>query len=243
MKSADRQKPSVILVEDNETLREELTLYLSDEGFTVRGVDCGSDLNEALAAQHTDILILDLNLPEEEGLSITRRIRSSMPSLGIIILTARVRSIDRLEGYAAGADVFLTKPTRPEELTAVINNLFGRLQPEADTGKWQLDIAGLLLLSPAGIPINLTEGEALLLRELAFFGRCVEHDVLISRLGDESQPEKVNKARIEVLVCRLRRKLEPYVDAGSNIKALRGRGYQLNFPLIVKKPRSIFEAE
>ncbi len=117
--------PSVVVVEDNETLRDELVLYLSEEGFAVRGVGGGGqELNEAIEALPTDILILDLNLPGEDGISITRRIRRSLPTVGIIMLTARLRSTDRLEGYASGADVYLTKPTRPEELVAVVRNLF-----------------------------------------------------------------------------------------------------------------------
>ena len=118
--------PSAILVEDNETLRHELAHYLSEEGFAMRGLDCDNDFNEALTIQSANILILDLTLPEEDGISITKRIRRMMPDLGIILLTARARSSDRMEGCAAGADIYLTKPTRPQELATVIRNLFGR---------------------------------------------------------------------------------------------------------------------
>lgn len=226
--------PSLILVEDNETLRDELALYLSEEAFAVRGVDCGRALNEALAAQGADILILDLNLPEEDGISITTRIRRMMPDLGIIILTARVRSIDRLEGYAAGADVYLTKPTRPEELAAVVRNLFGRLKPAPGTDQWELDVATLMLRTPGGVLLRLTASEARLLKELAFSGQYMDHAALMARLGDEELSEKINKARLEVLISRLRNKLGLHIGTGIGIKALRGRGYQLGFSLIVR---------
>jgi DNA-binding response OmpR family regulator len=232
--NAPGRVPSLILVEDNETLRDELALYLSEEGFAVRCVDCGRDLNDALAAQGADILILDLNLPEEDGISITTRIRRMMPDLGIIILTARVRSIDRLEGYAAGADVYLTKPTRPEELSAVVRNLFGRLKPAPDPVQWELDVAALTLCTPEGVLLRLTGSEARLLKELAFCGQYMDHAALVARLGDEELPEKINKARMEVLISRLRNKLGPHIGAGIGIKALRGRGYQLGFALIVR---------
>jgi DNA-binding response OmpR family regulator len=232
--SAAADMPSLILVEDNETLRDELALYLSEEGFAVRGVDCGDGLNEALAAQGADILILDLNLPEEDGISITTRIRRMMPDMGIIILTARVRSIDRMEGYAAGADVYLTKPTRPQELAAVIRNLFGRLKPAPGATQWELDVAGLTLRTPEGVLLRLTGSEARLLKELALCGQYMDHAALVARLGDEQLSEKINKARIEVLISRLRSKLGPHIGAGVDIKALRGRGYQLGFPLIVR---------
>lgn len=229
-------KGSIILVEDNQLLREELQEFLSEEGYTVRGVDCGRDLNAALMQGRADILILDLNLPEEDGLEIARRIKLSMPALGIIILTARVRSVDRLEGYVAGADIFLTKPTRPEELLTVVNNLLSRIRPhgsDAADASWRLDVAGMRLHGPAGLPLSLTQTEIILLTELAFFGRCVDHQTLIARLGDMDQSDKVNKARIEVLVSRLRSKLEAIPLDGFHLKAVRGQGYQLGFALNV----------
>ena len=119
---------SVILVEDNVTLRRELVHYLSEEGFAVRGVGSGEELNLALKSGHADIAILDLNLGDEDGISITRRLRRALPGMGIVILTGRARSSDRLEGYASGADVYLTKPTQPAEIVAVVRNLFSRLK-------------------------------------------------------------------------------------------------------------------
>lgn len=230
--------PSVIVVEDNATLQDELVLFLSEEGFDVRGVGTGEELNRAVQTRPADILILDLNLPAEDGLSITRRIRSAMPQVGIIILSARVRSTDRLEGYATGADVYLTKPTRPEELVAVVKNLFGRIGSAIPLVQWQLDMTALTLFSPKGIEIRLTGGEALLLKGLALNGQFMDHLTLMTQLGSEDQSEKVNKARIEVLISRLRTKLAPHVEMGFDIKVLRGRGYQLGFLLVVKNLNS-----
>lgn len=226
--------PSVVVVEDNETLRDELVLYLSEEGFFVRGVGSGQELNEALEASPTDILILDLNLPEEDGISITRRIRRSLPAVRIIVLTARLRSTDRLEGYASGADVYLTKPTRPEELVAVVRNLFARLGVRVDPAPWEIDMAGSTLHSPQGLQIELTANEARLLMALTVNGQFLDHAALLSRFGGEAQSEKINKARIEVLISRLRSKLGPHISQGFDIRAVRGQGYQLGFVLVVK---------
>jgi DNA-binding response OmpR family regulator len=230
--------PAVIVVEDNVTLLDELVLFLSEEGFDVRGVGTGEELNQALQARSADILILDLNLPAEDGISITRRIRRSLPHVGIIILSARVRSTDRLEGYATGADVYLTKPTRPDELAAVVRNLFGRIGATQAPRQWELDMAGLVLRSPMGADIRLTGSEALLLKALALNGQFMDHAALMKRFGDDSLSEKINKARVEVLVSRLRAKLGPYLEAGADIKVLRGRGYQLGFLLAVKNLNS-----
>lgn len=225
--------PSVIVVEDNETLRDELVLYLSEEGFDVRGAASGQELNEALQAQATNILILDLNLPDEDGISITRRIRQSFPAVGIIVLTARVLSSDRLEGYATGADVYLTKPTRPAELVAVVKNLFVRLGGWRAPIEWQLDMVGLSLDSPKGTRIKLTGGEAQLIKAFALSGHFLDHSALLSYFGKEGQSEKTNKARMEVFISRLRTKLSPHIDNGFDIKALRGKGYQLGFVVVV----------
>lgn len=238
MNTATFEAPSVIVVEDNVTLRQELALFLSEEGLEVRGVGTGEELNHALQARRADILILDLNLPAEDGISITRRIRNALPSVGIIILSARVRSADRLEGYATGADVYLTKPTRPEELVAVVRNLFGRLgtaraQAQAPA-QWQLDMTGLTLLSAQGTQIRLTGAEARLLKALALNGQFMDHGALEAQFGDPMQSEKTNKARVEVLISRLRSKLGPHVGEGVDIKALRGRGYQLGFALSIR---------
>lgn len=238
MNTAKTDIAAVIVVEDNVTLRGELMLFLSDEGFDVRGVGSGEDLNHALQARRADILILDLNLPAEDGISITRRIRRSFPTVGIIILSARVRSTDRLEGYATGADVYLTKPTQPDELAAVVRNLFGRIGSAIAPVQWQLDMAGLILHSPTGADIRLTGAEALLLKEMALNGQFMDHSALMARFGDDACSEKINKARIEVLISRLRAKLGPYMGEGVDIKALRGRGYQLGFLLVVKNINS-----
>jgi DNA-binding response OmpR family regulator len=226
--------PSVIVVEDNETLRDELVLYLSEEGFAVRGVGSGPELNQALEVLQADILILDLNLPEEDGICITRRIRSALPRVGIILLTARVRSTDRMEGYASGADVYLTKPTRPEELVAVVKNLFARLGVQMSPLPWQLDMSGLQLQSPQGQQIELSATEARLLMALTVNGQFMNHAALLSRFGDPEQSEKINKARLEVLISRLRSKLGPHVSSGFDIRVVRGQGYQLGFMLAVK---------
>jgi DNA-binding response OmpR family regulator len=230
--------PAVIVVEDNVTLQVELVHFLNEEGFDVRGVGTGDELNKALQERPADILILDLNLPAEDGISITRRIRRSLPHVGIVILSARVRSTDRMEGYATGADVYLTKPTRPEELAAVVRNLFGRIGSTNAPQPWELDMAGLSLRSPTGAEIRLTGSEALLLKALALNGRFLDHPALMARFGDENLSEKINKARVEVLVSRLRAKLGHYLEAGADIKVLRGRGYQLGFHLAVKNLNS-----
>jgi len=177
---------------------------------------------------------LDLNLPFEDGIDITKRIRTSLPQLGIIILSARVRSSDRKDGYESGAHIYLTKPTNPVELVSVIQNLYRRLKPVKSPSNWLLDTLKNTLTSPAGDEVKVTGSETLLLKELILHGRFATHDDLISYVGNPDKDEESNKLRIEVLISRLRKKLSPYVDPSLFINVLRGRGYQLKIPIELK---------
>jgi len=225
---------SVLLVEDNITLREELSDFLRAEGFKVRVAGDGLEMNRAIERDLPDILILDLNLPFEDGIDITKRIRASLPELGIIILSARVRSSDRKDGYESGADIYLTKPTNPVELVSVIQNLHRRLKPVKSQSNWLLDTVKSTVTSPGGVEVKLTGSETMLLKELILHGRFATHDDLISYVGNPDKDEESNKLRIEVLISRLRKKLSPHIDPSLFINVLRGRGYQLKIPIELK---------
>ena len=224
----------MLLVEDNITLREELSDFLRAEGFTVKVAGDGLEMNSAIERGMPDILILDLNLPFEDGIDITKRIRASLPELGIIILSARVRSSDRKDGYESGADIYLTKPTNPVELVSVIQNLHRRLKPAKSSANWLLDTIKNTLTTPEGVDVKVTGSETLLLKELVLHGRFATHEDLISYVGNPDKDEESNKLRIEVLISRLRKKLSPHVDPALFINVLRGRGYQLKIPVELK---------
>lgn len=222
----------IIVVEDHEVLRDELVGFLCAEGFAVQGLPDGAALSEQLQQGQPDVLILDLNLPFEDGLAIARRVRVAFPDIRIVMLTGRGRGADRTEGYEAGADVYLTKPTRPAEMVAVIRNLLGRYRPAPDTGvRWLLDAGSLLLRSSQGQAIRLTAGEATLLRALAIAGQVVDPETLMALLGYDGLALPVGRGRLEVLISRLRIKLRAEAPAGLDIRAQRGRGYQLSFAL------------
>jgi DNA-binding response OmpR family regulator len=227
-------KASLILVEDNERLREELENYLRDEGFDVRGVDGGQTLNQALLERRADVLILDLNMAGEDGISIAKRMRISSPEVGIVMLTARVQSIDKQNGYQSGADVYMTKPARPAELVAALRNLLARLAPQVKQTQWILDTTLLSIRFQQTTSIALTIAEAKLLKTLALNNACVELEELQLVLDHQSEDAAKNKLRLEVLISRLRSKLSPYMGEFNPIKSVRGRGYQLCMPLAIE---------
>jgi DNA-binding response OmpR family regulator len=222
----------IAVVEDNEALRDELVDFLSAEGFAVQGLPDGLALNEYLQQDEPHVLILDLNLPFEDGISVCRRVRLAFPDIRIVMLTGRGRGADRTEGYEAGTDVYLTKPTRPTEMLAVIRNLHQRHRETPGTqAQWTLDGARFELVSSHGHLVRLTAGEASLLRALAIAGQVLDHQQLMVLLGYDGLDEKVGRGRLEVLISRLRAKLRANEPAGLEIRALRGRGYQLTFAL------------
>jgi DNA-binding response OmpR family regulator len=221
------RKTDLIVVEDNETLRHELCDFLSEEGFGVRAVDSGESLNQTLRERFTDILVLDLNMADEDGISIAKRIRTHLPQIGIIMLTGRVLSKDRVEGYQSGADVYITKPARPAELVAAIRNLADRLKPAPVHFPWVLDTLNLTLRYQSNVPIELTANEAKILKTLALTASCVTHAALIESTAPSKLTDAMSRASLEVLISRLRSKISWYTGPLNPIKSVRGMGYQL----------------
>jgi DNA-binding response OmpR family regulator len=231
-------KAAVLLVEDNYRLSEELKLYLTEEGFDVRCADCGEAMDQALKKRTADVLILDLNLPEEDGISIVKRIRKSLPAIRILILTARTMSSDKVMGYESGADVYMTKPARPAELAAAVRNLFGRMTPAPALDRWVLNTKLLTLQFQKLPPISLTSMENELLKILALNHGSVHNETIQTLLLDEGldsgECSARFKLRLEVLISRLRAKLKPHIGEHNPIKSVRGKGYQISFELEIQ---------
>lgn len=223
----------VLLVEDNEHLRDEMLDFLARPGWTVQGVDCGEDLNTYLSNNTPDVVLLDVNLPYEDGYSITARLRTTLPDIGIVLLTARVRPIDRATGYQAGADVYLTKPTNTDELIAVIENLGRRLKRQ-ETQYFVLDRLAGKLRTPQGKSCALTHSELRLIEILAMSaGREVDVDQMLSGLSVKDE-KTATKESLAALISRLRSKCKTELEVENLIAASRGLGYRLTVPLQLK---------
>ncbi len=124
---------NIIVIEDHDALREVTIAALQDMGHVVQGGDCAEALPELLQNFQADIMVLDLNLPGEDGISLAQRLRKSHPEIGIIMVTARIELSDKLRGYESGADIYLTKPTSVEELGAAIQALSRRIAIWSET--------------------------------------------------------------------------------------------------------------
>lgn len=222
---------NIIVVEDNDDLREATVDALFQEGYKVQGLDCAESLSELSSWQSIDLMVVDLNLPGEDGLSLARRVRTLQPDIGIIMVTARGLTVDKQRGYASGADIYLAKPVSLEELSAAIQALSRRLKPRAaQLAGFRLDPASHSLNSPNQATLVLSSQESALLVALsrAPEGR-LETWQLIEILGKEKAENP--KMALEITIARLRAKLQKGGCSGISIKSIRNWGYQLLGPL------------
>jgi DNA-binding response OmpR family regulator len=228
----------VALVEDDPLLRKELHFHLKQQGFIAFAVQNGKSLDELLMTEPLDVLVLDLSLPREDGISIANRIRKSIPAMGIVMLTARTALPDRVRGYEAGADVYLSKPVAPEELTMTLLSLARRVKKTSEAVAWTLDLqARSIYDSEPWQKAFLTNSEQTLLLALAQApSHTLETDMICELLSQRSSTPDMGKRALESLVSRLRKKLESIsgIDAEPALKAVWGIGYQLCVPVLVK---------
>jgi DNA-binding response OmpR family regulator len=213
---------NIIVVEDHDVLREMTVVALRRYGHEVQGADCAESLFEMPAFSTADLLVLDVNLPGEDGLSLAGRLRLCRPHLGIILLTGRSSMAQKAEGFDAGADIYLSKPTSIEALNAAIGALARRLKPAASQARWRLDL-NLGVLASDGREVCLSEPEFKLLHALAIARqRKLEHWQLMELLALNGQ-----KNALEAHIARLRKKMiQLGADAGV-ISVVRQVGYQL----------------
>jgi two-component system, OmpR family, response regulator PhoP len=217
----------VLVVEDEASLREALKAELAEAGFAV---DVAADGEEGLFAAleyPLDIAIVDLGLPKVPGLELIRRVRAANKKFPILVLTARDRWQDKVEGLQAGADDYVSKPFHTEELLARLQALLRRAggwaSPELTCGPITLDTRGQTV-SVSGAPIELTTFEYRILEHLMLrAGEVISKSELTERLYEQDFERDSNV--IEVFIGRLRRKLDPQ-DTLSPIETLRGRGYR-----------------
>lgn len=231
------QKTRVILVEDDQDLRESLVEYLNLADHLVEGVGSGLEFYRNLALHTYDIAVVDLGLPDQDGFVLIEYARKNS-EMGLIILTARDTVDDRVNGYGAGADIYLLKPVDGRELAAAIASLAIRRR-ESSVGQdsppaacWQLDLGAWTLAAPTGEITALTGKE---MQFMAMLSECpglpVPREALLLRLY-AGQDEAASRA-LESLVRRLRVKLVGTTGTASPIKTSHAIGYAFAAHLLV----------
>jgi DNA-binding response OmpR family regulator len=221
----------ILVVDDDTALRELVTSYLSASGYQVEGVGDGVAFRARMARQGADLVVLDLMLPGEDGLSLLKWLRTD-GGPPVIIVSARGEEVDRIVGLEVGADDYLAKPFGPRELLARVRAVLRRgagnmpAPKEAGSlvfGPFHLDVATHVLMCE-GKEISLTSGEFTLLRIfLEHPNQVLTRDHLITLVkGYERAPFDRS---IDVRVTRLRRKIEPNPEAPIYLRTIWGEGY------------------
>ena len=230
---------SIWVVDDDPDLRRLVGTYLLDQGYDVRCLADGAQLMARLAGQRPDLVVLDLMLPGDDGLTLLRRLRDAGDDLPVVMLTARGEAVDRIIGLEQGADDYLAKPFLPRELTARIEAVLRRRvalpagTPLADgerlaIGEQVLDLAARTLERPGADPARgitvLTSGEFAL---LAAFVRHPHRPLSRERLVELARgPESVTDSRsMDVQVSRLRKLVEPDPARPRYLQTVWGYGY------------------
>ncbi len=220
-------KVRLLLVEDDASLAAGLTLALRNKGFAVNHVTRGDHALHAVATDPPDLIVLDLGLPDMEGLQVLRTIRAGGGRLPILVLTARDALSDKVAGLDLGADDYLAKPFEMQELEARVRALGRRLGSAGSSiialGDLQLDTASMQV-HKAGAPVDLPRREYALLKALLEnSGKVLTRQTLEGKLY--GWDEEVTSNTLEVHIHHLRRKL------GQNlIRTVRGVGYCLRQP-------------
>jgi len=224
----------ILILDDDNRLRSLLTNFLEKQGFTVSGAENARTAERYLEREHFDILILDLMLPDDDGLSVCQRLRSKGYEIPIIMLTAKGDEIDRIVGLEVGADDYLPKPFNPRELVARLKAVLRRVpqsnamapDPEAADirfGDCIINMASRQLLRK-GCKIQLTSGEFGILKLLCSNpNRPLSRDHLLSQTTGRSHTPFDRS--VDVQISRLRKLLEPDPKLPRYIQTIRSQGY------------------
>ena len=227
----------LLIVEDDELVQSLLAAYMQNEGFKVSLATSGKEMLACIDSEAIDLVLLDLGLPDEDGLVLARQVRARS-SLPIIVVTSRKDQKDRLAALEIGADDYLTKPFDPEELVLRVRNLLGRtggatedaLRLKTEVFKfqgWTLDTGGHNLTGPGDKKVSLTRAEFNLLAALAHApNRVLSRDYLLDAISQDA--DAPTDRLIDVLISRVRKKIEPNPKKPEIITTVVGCGYKFS---------------
>ena len=227
----------IVVVDDDQDVRETVAEYLRRNGFAVSEADGGGALRKVMASRPIDLAVLDINMPGDDGLTLAREIRGS-GNAGIIMLTANNDDLDKIVGLEVGADDYITKPYNPRELLARVKAVLRRarsgsgeatatLGREVQMGKCRLNLDERKLFEADGVEVPLTAMEFDLLRTFAENPRRVLSRDQLLDLAHNKEMEAFDRS-IDTRITRIRRKIEPDPGKPDCIRTVRGAGYVYN---------------
>jgi len=221
----------VLIVEDEPDIRDLVTFHLERSGYEVSSVRTGTDALRQIRVSRPDLVLLDLMLPELDGLEVCRRLRrdAATSSLPIVMLTAKGDEVDRVVGLEMGADDYIAKPFSPKELVARVRAVLRRTRPDPTglaiiTGALAID-PGTHTVTVEGAPVSLAPKEFDLLHALVEVqGRVLSREFLLERVWGYSRASEIESRTVDVHVRRLRVKLG---KEGRRILTIKSVGYRL----------------
>lgn len=222
-------QPRLAIVEDDEELRERIMVpALCAAGFDAVGLASALQLYRGWTSSPFDLVLLDVGLPDDDGIEIARHLRGLSPSLGIVMYTGHGRTADRVRGLRAGVDAYLVKPADMDEVIETLRNVQARRGNGDPTptrsGGWTLDRMGWSLSTPSGVAVTLNQAERQVMVILvASPNEPVTRETLIASLT--SDVGGFDPHRLEMLVYRLRRKCMDASGEALPLQAVRGVGY------------------
>ncbi|MEA3389982.1 response regulator transcription factor [Sphingobium sp. CCH11-B1] len=231
---ADNGPATIMVVDDDADIRNLISGQLRQENYRLLGAANLAELRQALCDERIDLIVLDLNLPDGDGLSFCRELRATGSAVQIIMVTARGTAIDRVLGLELGADDYLTKPFEPRELLVRIRNLLRRARSEpaprrvatrfAAIGPWRLDLQQRRLVAPDDRLVMLSSAEFRLITRF-----IEEPNAVLTRetLLPERRATAAFDRSIDLQVSRLRQKLATVRGGDELILTVRGEGYVL----------------
>jgi two-component system OmpR family response regulator len=232
---------TILVVDDDTALRELVGRFLEQQGYAVLEAADVPAMKSVLLRHKPDLIVLDVMMPGEDGLSALRSFSSAERRPPVIMLSALGGEVDRIVGLELGADDYLPKPCNPRELLARVRAVLRRAgekgAPEKFTfGRWAIDLASCELTAPSGVKVNLSRREWSILTELVRANRRVlSREELIARTsGDGADASDAFDRSIDIAVSRLRRKLAEH-DGSELVRTVRGEGYGLA-PEVVRAP-------
>lgn len=235
MTSSPNQSDKILVVDDDARIRDLLRRYLMQEGFEVILAEDGRAMSRALLRQSVDLIVLDLMMPGEDGLSICRRLRASNDRTPIIMLTAKSEDVDRIVGLEVGADDYLGKPFNPRELLARIHAVLRRRPPVEAPGAPSKDLEvvsfgpfvfdlGARSLHRNGQEVPLTTGEFSMLKALVRHARQPLSREKLAQLARGREFEAFDRS-LDVQISRLRKMVEADPTSPRYIQTVWGVGY------------------
>lgn len=229
----------IVVVEDETALREDLVEYLRHCGHFAVGAPSGAVLDELLGRSAFDLAILDVGLPGEDGFAIARRLRDRS-GIGIVMLTARGQSVDRISGLEIGADAYMVKPVELRELEAQVRTLLRRVRasgsPEAAAPSapgWVFEPVTWRLVSPSGAAVRLTAAERQFLALLTRHPAQPVSRAEVFRMLGKRQWEAGDRS-VDSLVRRLRAKVERQTGEDLPVQSVHAIGYAFTAPVVMR---------